>query len=48
VEISGSLFGAQFLADDPDLAPAGLLLHTGDEAFPLAKNILATPWWKVC
>ena len=38
----------QFLADYPDLAPAGLLLHTGNEIYPLAKNILAAPWWKVC
>jgi len=29
------------------LAPAGLLLHTGDETGWIAPRILAAPWWSV-
>jgi uncharacterized protein len=36
-----------FLEDYDDRAHAGLLLHTGDQTFWIAKNILAAPWWRV-
>jgi uncharacterized protein len=36
-----------FLDDYPERARAGLLLHTGDQTFWIAKNILAAPWWRV-
>ena len=30
-----------------DHAPAGLLLHTGEQTFWIARNVLTMPWWKV-
>ena len=36
-----------FLKEYPDLAPAGLLLHTGDDVFWLTEKVLAAPWWRV-
>lgn len=36
-----------FLAEYPERAPAGLLLHTGAETFWLAEGILATAWWRI-
>jgi len=36
-----------FLDEYPDLADGGLLLHAGEEAFPLTRRVLAVPWWKV-
>jgi predicted AAA+ superfamily ATPase len=35
------------LAEYPDLAPAGLLLHCGTETGWLADGVLACPWWRV-
>ena len=34
-----------FLDEYPDLAPAGLLLYTGERAFWISKRVLAAPWW---
>lgn len=36
-----------FLEEYQDLAPAGLLLHTGSTTFWLTARVLAAPWWKV-
>lgn len=36
-----------FLDDNADRARAGLLLHTGDQTFWIAKDILAAPWWRI-
>jgi predicted AAA+ superfamily ATPase len=36
-----------FLDEYRDRASAGLLLHTGDQTFWIAPNVLAAPWWKV-
>ena len=36
-----------FLDDYPDLADGALLVHGGDETFPLTRRVLAAPWWKV-
>lgn len=36
-----------FLQEYADRAPAGLLLHAGEQAFWIARNILAAPWWMV-
>jgi hypothetical protein len=36
-----------FLDDYPDLADGGLLVHGGDETFPLTRRVLAVPWWGV-
>ena len=36
-----------FLDDYPDLADGALLVHGGDETFPLTRRVLAVPWWKV-
>ncbi len=36
-----------FLKEYEDLAPAGLLLHTGNETKWLAPNVLSAPWWRV-
>jgi predicted AAA+ superfamily ATPase len=36
-----------FLDEYPDLADGALLLHGGDEIFPLTRRVLAVPWWKV-
>jgi hypothetical protein len=38
---------AAFLAAYGDLAPGGLLLHTGSGVAWLADGILAAPWWRV-
>jgi hypothetical protein len=37
-----------FLDEYPDLAEGGLLLHAGEEAFPLTRRVWAAPWWQVC
>ncbi|MFN2239993.1 MAG: ATP-binding protein [Thermoanaerobaculia bacterium] len=37
-----------FLDDYADLADGGLLLHGGNEMFPLTRRVLAAPWWMVC
>ena len=36
-----------FLDEYPDLTDGALLLHGGDEIFPLTRRVLAAPWWKV-
>lgn len=36
-----------FLEEYADRAPAGLLLHSGDQTFRIASNVLAVPWWSV-
>ena len=36
-----------FLDEYPDLADGALLLHGGDQTFPLTRRVLAVPWWKV-
>jgi uncharacterized protein len=36
-----------FLDEYPDLVDGALLLHGGDEIFPLTRRVLAAPWWKV-
>lgn len=36
-----------FLDEYPDLADGALLIHGGEETFPLTRRVLATPWWKV-
>src|SRR5262249_28882382 len=36
-----------FLEQYADRAAAGLLLHSGDQTFWIAQNILAAPWWRV-
>jgi uncharacterized protein len=36
-----------FRAEYPDLARAGLLLHTGTETGWIAQGVLAAPWWRV-
>lgn len=36
-----------FLDEYSDRAAAGLLLHTGEQTFWIASNVLAAPWWKV-
>jgi predicted AAA+ superfamily ATPase len=36
-----------FLDEYPDLADGGLLLHGGDEIFPITRRVLAAPWWAV-
>lgn len=35
-----------FLAEYPE-APGGLLLHGGEEVFPLVDRVVAAPWWRV-
>ena len=35
-----------FLAEYPE-APGGLLLHGGEEVFPLVDRVVAAPWWMV-
>jgi predicted AAA+ superfamily ATPase len=36
-----------FLAEHRTAAQAGLLLHSGEQTFWIAENVLATPWWRV-
>jgi len=36
-----------FLDEYPDQTPGALLLHAGNETFPLTPRVLATPWWSV-
>lgn len=36
-----------FMAEYPELARAGLLLHDGEEVFWLDRQVLAVPWWTV-
>ena len=35
-----------FLAEYPEV-PGGLLLHGGEEVFPLVDRVVAAPWWAV-
>lgn len=35
-----------FLEEYPDLADAGLVLHTGEETEWIADDVLAAPWWR--
>ncbi|VCU55016.1 hypothetical protein TTHNP4_00480 (plasmid) [Thermus thermophilus] len=35
-----------FLAEYPEV-PGRLLLHGGEEVFPLADRVVAAPWWRV-
>jgi len=37
-----------FLDEYGDRVDGGLLLHTGEEVFNIASNIVAAPWWTVC
>lgn len=37
-----------FLDEYGDMADGALLLHGGDEAYPLTKRVFAAPWWQVC
>ena len=36
-----------FLDEYTDLVDGALLLHDGDDIFPLTRRVLAAPWWKV-
>jgi predicted AAA+ superfamily ATPase len=36
-----------FLDEYPDLTNGALLLHGGDQTFPLTRRVIAAPWWKV-
>jgi len=36
-----------FLDEYDDRSDGGLLLHGGDEVFPLTRRVLAAPWWRV-
>jgi len=36
-----------FLDEYPDLSDGGLLLYDGKETFPLTRQVLAVPWWKM-
>lgn len=36
-----------FLDEYPDLTDGALLLHGGDQTFPLTRRVMAAPWWKV-
>ncbi|HEX5435821.1 MAG TPA: ATP-binding protein [Gemmatimonadaceae bacterium] len=36
-----------FLEEYADRAAAGVLLYAGEQAFWIAKNVLAAPWWMV-
>jgi hypothetical protein len=36
-----------FLGEYPELSDGGLLLYDGKETFPLTRQVLAVPWWKV-
>lgn len=36
-----------FMEDHGDKAKGGILLHDGEQTFWIAKNVLATPWWRV-
>jgi predicted AAA+ superfamily ATPase len=36
-----------FLDEYSDRAPAGLILHTGDDTYWIARNVVAAPWWSV-
>jgi predicted AAA+ superfamily ATPase len=37
-----------FLDEYADATDGGLLLHGGDETYPLTRRVLAVPWWRVC
>ena len=37
-----------FLDEYPDTADGGLLIHGGEETFPVTARVLAVPWWRVC
>lgn len=37
-----------FLDEYPEECDGALLLHTGEETFPVSRRVLATPWWRVC
>ena len=36
-----------FIEEYGDLVRGGLLLHGGDDVFPLGERVLAVPWWRV-
>jgi predicted AAA+ superfamily ATPase len=36
-----------FLDEYSDLADGALLLHAGDQTFPVTRRVLAVPWWRV-
>jgi len=35
-----------FLDEYPEITDGALLLHGGDEIFPLSRRVLAAPWWR--
>ena len=37
-----------FVDEHEDLADGGPLLYAGQEVLPLARRVLAAPWWAVC
>ncbi len=37
-----------FLDEYPDRTDGALLLYDGTDTFPLARRVLAVPWWRVC
>lgn len=37
-----------FLDEYGDMADGGLLLHGGEDTYPLTRRVLAAPWWRVC
>ena len=37
----------RFTADYPDACHGALLLHSGDDVYPVAERIVAAPWWRV-
>ena len=37
-----------FLDEYPDQTDGALLLHGGEDTFPLSRRVLAAPWWRVC
>lgn len=36
-----------FLDEYPDLSEGALLLHGGNDLYPLTRRVLAAPWWMV-
>ena len=37
-----------FLDEYADRTDGALLLHGGEDSFPLTRRVLAAPWWRVC
>jgi hypothetical protein len=37
-----------FIGEYRDLADGGLVLYDGRDVLPLARHVLAVPWWRVC